>query len=72
MAHYAHFKFRAFLWLTTLTFCVARLFVCGVGFLWDGFCEADGSTLACLFGFLLGFLGGFCLKSEALPCHFER
>ena len=25
MAHYAHFKFRAFLWLTTLIFCVARL-----------------------------------------------
>lgn len=45
MAHYAHFKFRAFLWLATLIFCVARLFVCGVGFLRDGFCEADGSAL---------------------------
>lgn len=34
-----------FLWLITPIFCVARLFVCGVGFLRDGFCEADGSTL---------------------------
>ena len=50
MAHYAHFKFKAFLWLTTLIFCVAWLFVCGVSFLRDGFCEADGSTFAYLFG----------------------
>lgn len=26
MAHYAHFKFKAFLWLATLIFCVARVF----------------------------------------------
>lgn len=48
----------AFLWLITLTLNL-RLFVYGVGFLWDGFCETDGSALTCLFGLLLGFLGGF-------------
>ena len=62
----------AFLWLATLIFCVAWLFVCGVGFLRDGFCETDGSTLACLFGLfaclfrrLLGFLPAFSLNKKA-------
>lgn len=72
MAHYAHFKFKAFLWLATLIFCVARLFVCGVGFLRDGFCEADGLAFAYLFGlfdslffWLLGFLPAFSLNKKA-------